>query len=115
MAREITTINELQAYFAGVMKRADHHAGNVNDVAMAIAGAVIWRKDPAHDIEIMERQGNAGNAMWVYINGNRYAISYDHSTQTIDIRNRTTRKANTLRSFTNADSAADVAQYFDSL
>ena len=45
MPRTVTDVDVLQEYISGVMNRADHHAGNVSDVCLAIAGAVIWRKD----------------------------------------------------------------------
>ena len=54
------------------------------------------------------------NVLWVKINGNRYALSYDHVNPRIVVRERSTQ-GNLLRAFTNADSAADVKRFFASL
>lgn len=54
------------------MARADHHANNVDEVALAIAGAVDWREEG--EIEGMTREGDMKNVLWVRINGNLYAL-----------------------------------------
>jgi NADPH-dependent 7-cyano-7-deazaguanine reductase QueF len=38
----VTEIEELRAYMNGVMNRADHHAGAVNEIALAL----ISRSNP---------------------------------------------------------------------
>lgn len=110
--RTITDVDVLQQYITGVMDRADHHAGNVNEVCLAIAGALVWRK--SGDIQVYERQGNMANALWVTINGDRYAVAYNHETGKIEIRENNMR-GDVLREFDNTDSAADVRIYFASL
>jgi hypothetical protein len=37
-------VDILQDYISGVMARARHHANNVDEVTLAIAGALVWRK-----------------------------------------------------------------------
>ena len=110
--RTITDVDVLQQYISGVMDRADHHAGNVNEVCFAIAGALIWRKQG--DIHVYERQGNMANALWVTINGNRYAVSYNHENGRIEIRENSMR-GEVLREFDNTDSSADVREFFAAL
>lgn len=44
MALTVTEIEELRAYINGVMARADHHAGNVKEIALTLTGAILWRK-----------------------------------------------------------------------
>jgi Integron cassette protein VCH_CASS1 chain len=112
MPRTITDVDILQEYISGVMDRADHHAGNVIEVALAIAGAVIWRKDG--DIQVYEREGQMANALWVPINGTRYAISYNHLADVIEIREGSMRGV-TLASFDNSNTAAEVRGFFESL
>ncbi|MBI1746127.1 MAG: hypothetical protein HYR55_06020 [Acidobacteria bacterium] len=52
MALTVTEIEELRAYLNGVMNRADHHAGNVNAIALALAGAILWRKNDEEPIKV---------------------------------------------------------------
>jgi hypothetical protein len=70
MPQTIASVDVLQQYIQGVMARAKHHANNVDEVALAIAGAVVWRKE--REIEVMTREGDVRNVLWVRINGNRY-------------------------------------------
>jgi len=37
------------------LERADHHADNVNEIALAIAGGIIWKT--TEDIRVMSREG----------------------------------------------------------
>jgi hypothetical protein len=60
MPLAIRDVDTLKRYVDGVMRRADHHANNVGGVALALAGAIVWRKDDADEIEVMERQGDLG-------------------------------------------------------
>ena len=112
MPRTVTDVDVLQDYIRGVMKRADHHAGNINEVCLVIAGAVVWRKDG--DIRVYERQGQMTNALWVQINGSRYALSYNHDAGQIKIR-EDSMQGNVLASFDNSNTAAEVRQFFESL
>jgi hypothetical protein len=59
MPQTIASVDVLQQYIQGVMARAEHHANNVDEVALAIAGAVVWRKEG--EIEVMTREGDMKN------------------------------------------------------
>ena len=99
MPKTVTDVDVLQDYIRGVMDRAEHHADNVDEITLAIAGAVIWRKDG--DIQVYEREGQMANALWVDINGQRYALSYNHDARKIEIRRDSMR--------------GDVRRFFSSL
>jgi hypothetical protein len=58
----IADVDALKAYIDGVMYRAAHHAGQVNAIALALAGAIVWRKD-AEPIEVMARDGETKNVL----------------------------------------------------
>jgi hypothetical protein len=103
----------LHAYAEGVMNRADHHAGEVKGIALALLGGIIWRDDPG-TIEIKQYDGNLANVLWVEIKGKRYAFAYNHDTEEIEIRDRT-QSGSALHSFTNNTPAADVERVFRSL
>jgi len=113
MPAQVTDVDTLKAYLEGVVTRADHHAGNVNEIALALAGAIVWRKDPP-PIEVMQRSGDMKNILWVRIDGQRYAFRYDHETQAIEIRKGNTR-GRLIHAFTNDSALSDVRRVFESL
>ena len=51
---------------------------------------------------------------WFSIGGNDYAVSYDHETERIEVREGSTR-GRTLRSFDNKVKASEVYEYFKCL
>ena len=61
----IQDVNTLQQYIQGVMARASDHAGQVTAIALALAGAIVWRKDNDDPIEVMEVDGELKNVLWV--------------------------------------------------
>lgn len=114
MALTVKDVEELQAYLRGVMERADHHAGSVKEIALALTGAIIWRKDDAGQIEVMVQSGEVKNVLWVHIGGTRYAFSYKHATGKIEMRQGTT-KGRTLHTFSNATPLSDLYNIFEAL
>ena len=112
MPQTVVSVDVLQQYIQGVMNRAEHHANNVDEVSLIIAGAVVWRKDG--EIEVMTHDGDMKNVLWVHISGKRYALSYDHIQRCIVVRERSTQ-GKVLASFTNGNSAAEVKSFFAGL
>lgn len=113
MSQAVSDVDTLQRYIAGVVSRANHHAHNVNEIALALVGAIIWRKD-ATEIKVMTRDGEMTNVLWVSIGGKRYAFSYNHGMGTVEMREGTL-KGNVLASFNNATSIADLMKVFEKL
>jgi hypothetical protein len=113
MPREITDVELLRTYIAGVMDRAAHHADEVSEVALTLIGAVIWRKDD-EPLEVFERQGNLANALWVRINGVRYSLSYKHEVRAIELRVGSTQ-GKVVHSFSNRTPASEVKKVFAAL
>lgn len=113
MPLTVTEIEELQQYLTGVMGRAAHHAGAVNEIALALAGAIIWRKDD-EPIKVMAQNGQTKNVLWTRIGGQRYAFSYNHSKGEIEMRRDTTHGP-VLHRFSNRTALAQVRQIFESL
>ncbi len=112
MPQTVATVDVLQQYIRGVIDRAEHHANHVDEVCLAIAGAIVWRKDD--DLLIMTREGEMKNVLWMHVNGRRYALSYNHSLQCIQVREGTVR-GDALASFTNATPIGEVKRFFGSL
>lgn len=113
MSTPVTDVAVLQKYLEGVLSRATHHAGNISEIALAITGAIVWRKD-SNPIRVLERDGEMKNVLWVSITGQRYAFTYDHQTQAILILRGTTQGA-VLHSFTNATPLSQLYNIFENL
>jgi Integron cassette protein VCH_CASS1 chain len=72
-------IEELHTYAEG-MGRADHHAGKVKGIALALLGGIIWRAEP-DSIRTRRFDGSPANMLWVKIGGNTYVFAYNHQTE----------------------------------
>lgn len=114
MPLAIKDVDTLKSYIEGVVRRSGHHAGNVGGAALALAGAIVWRKDDAQEIEAMGHEGDLKNVLWVKINGQRYAFSYDHEQKTIEMRKRTTQ-GSVLHFFTNGTPTSEIEAIFRDL
>lgn len=114
MALTVTEVEELRQYLCGVMDRADHHAGNVKEIALAIAGAILWRKDDDKPIKVMSHGVETKNVLWVYIGGQRYVFSYNHIAGEIEMREENTQ-GKTLHRFTNTTSLSSLMAIFKAL
>ncbi len=64
MAITAKDVEELHAYAMGVMGRADHHAGKVKGIALALLGGIIWRGEP-DSIRVRRMAGSPANMLWV--------------------------------------------------
>jgi hypothetical protein len=113
MPTQVTDVDVLQKYLEGVLSRADHHAGNVNEIALAVPGAIVWRKD-REPIEVMAHARDMKNVLWAKISGKRYAFSYNHKAGTIEIRRGTTRGA-VVQSLSNSTALTQLRTIFQSL
>jgi len=113
LAITATDVDVRHQYAEGVMNRADHHAGQVKGIALALPGGIIWRGEPG-SISIRERAGSLANMIWVTIGGKRYAFAYNHGTEQIEIRDRTQGGA-VLHSFDDSTPVAAVEAALRSL
>ena len=114
MALTVTEIEELRAYINGVMARADHHAGNVKEIVLALAGAILWRKNDDEPIKVMAHNSETKNVLWVRIGTTRYAFSYNHTSGEIEMRSGSIQ-GQTIKTFTNATPLSQVWQIFEAL
>jgi hypothetical protein len=108
MATTVTEIEVLRQYIGGVMARADHHANRVDEVALALVGAILWRKDADQEIKVLV------NVLWVYIGGSRYALSYNPESGEIEMRNGSTH-GTVKHTFSNAVNASIVKAIFEAM
>ena len=109
-AKDIETINQ---YANGVMNRAHHHAGGVTAIALALLGGVLWRADH-NSIEIKQHDGKLANVLWFEVEGFRVALSYNHTTDKIEARERSTH-GGVLFEFDNQTDILLVEKFFCNL
>ncbi|MDY4379645.1 hypothetical protein SOV92_17740 [Pectobacterium brasiliense] len=113
MAITAKDVEELHTYAEGVMGRAEHHAGKVKGIALALLGGIIWRGEP-DSIRIRRFAGSPANMLWVNISGKTYVFAYNHETESIEIRDRN-QTGTVLHSFDDANTVADVEAAFQVL
>ena len=111
MPIQITGVDMLKEYILGVMARAEHHAQDVDQVCLAVAGAIVWRGER---IEVLQRQGVTGNVLWMYVEDRKYAFSFNHTTGLIEVRQGTLQGA-VMTTFSNATPHSEVKQFFSTL
>jgi hypothetical protein len=114
MAFRLNTVDRLQRYLLGVSERASHHAPNVGQVILAMAGAIVLYKDPGTHLEARTYRGSPSNVVYARINNTRYALSYDHEHQSVVIRQNSVR-GTSVGSFTNTTTPQQVIRVFSGL
>ncbi|HXS58823.1 MAG TPA: hypothetical protein VN726_22020 [Hanamia sp.] len=112
MATTIQNIEILREYLSGVLDRANHHAQSVNEIALAIAGGIIWRT--TNDIRVMSRDGEMKNVLWLQVNDRRLCFVYNHTNGSIEVREGSTQ-GNVIETFSNTTSIGTVKTFFELL
>jgi len=113
MAVKMQSADLLKDYFNGVLGRADHHAKGVQEISLALMGAVIWKSEG--DIEVKSvKDGGMGNILWFNAESGRYAMYYNHETISIEMRSRT-MNGDTLHVFNNETPISEVFSVFKDL
>ena len=113
MGIKMDSIGILREYFNGVLGRADHHAQEVEEVALTLMGAVIW-KAKENSIEVRSVGEKTGNMLWFETNRSRYSFKYDHSDKKIELREKTSNGP-IVSIFDNTITANTVYSIFDNL
>jgi len=112
--RTITTIDDLHSYLTLVMERTQDHASEVEQIILAMAGAVILKKDVGTPIEVGTYRGNTANLLWVIIKGQRYVFTYDHNGGRVIIRQGSTQ-GQEINSFNNETTMSRLIRIFNEL
>jgi hypothetical protein len=113
MALTVETIDIWREYLQGVMNRANHHAQNVNEIALALIGAIIWRS--TDEVKVMEREGEAKNILWMCVNGRNFCFTYDHSNGGFIAMREGNSRGNIIHRFTNQTTNSEVKEIFENL
>ena len=112
MALKIEDIRLMKRYFEGVMGRANHHAENVNEIILALAGGVIWR---GADIDVRTYGDKTANMLWMKTDsGKGYCFIFNHNNWLIEVYENT-MNGKLLKQFSNEDSLKDVRLFFKGL
>lgn len=111
----VSDVQTLRAYVRGVVGRAKHHAQNVDEIVLALAGAIIVYKNST-PLQVRSGPGGGlGRALtFTSVRGRTYALSYNHAGQVIDLKARNFQGP-VLHAFSNATPVAQVATIFASL
>jgi len=110
MPLTVADLGTLEEYLAGVMNRSGHHAQTVG--AVALIGAVLWKKDADTAIEVRTYDGAPANVLWVQMAGRRYALAYNHHEECIELRDRT-QTGTAIHRFTNHTPVTEVWNAFE--
>jgi len=95
------------------MSRAVHHAPQVKEVLLALAGAVVLFKDAESKIKVRTHSGKTANVLWVEIKQKEYALTYNHNDHSVDIK--LGLRGKTLASFDNKTSVQNILKIFENL
>lgn len=112
MATTIHNIDILREYLTGVLDRANHHAHNVNEIVLAIAGGIIWKT--TNDIKVLSREGEMKNVLWLQVNNRTICFTYNHSNGNIEVKEGSTQ-GSIIATFNNTIPISDVKLFFESL
>ena len=112
MATTIQNIDVLKNYLSGVLDRANHHAQGVNEIALAVAGGIIWRT--TSDIRVLSRDGEMKNVLWMEVGNRRLCFAYNHQTGYIEVREGSVQGA-VMEQFNNATPVTTVKIFFEGL
>ena len=113
MPLQVADLETLELYLGGVLNRSEHHAQTVGAIALALIGAVLWKKDDV-PIEVRTYGDKTANILWVQIGGLKYALAYNHKKECIELRSRT-QTGEVLYEFTNSTPVTEVARVFAEL
>ena len=112
MSTTIHNIEILREYLSGVLDRADHHAQDVNEIALAIAGGIIWRT--TNNIKVLSREGQMKNVLWLQVNDRTLCFVYNHDLGSIEVREGSIQGV-IIQSFNNNSSINEIKVFFERL
>jgi hypothetical protein len=111
----VNDMKTLQVYVRGVTGKAIHHAKNVDKIVLAIAGAVILRKDNSPLQVRQGAKGALGRALqFTTQKGKTYALSYNHTSKEIDLK-KDNYQGKVIHSFSNATTLVELSKTFAKL
>lgn len=114
MPLRVDNLVTLQEYFAGVVERSEHHALDVTEILYALLGMVVLFHNKDKKISVLAVDGEAKNVLWFFKGNRRIALSYNHATKSIEMREGSTQ-GDVIYSLNNATSVKELINTFKSL
>src|SRR5262249_6838356 len=115
MPVQVNDVKTLRVYVRAVMGKAKHHAPNVEEIILALAGAIItWKGAPALEVRKSPSGGMANVLTFTSGRRKKYALSYNHTSHMIELK-KDSYKGAVLESFDNRTKLSKVASVFASL
>lgn len=103
----VSEVDQLHMFVRSVIIRAKHHAEDLNEITMTLAGAILWKKDIGVELKVRK------NVLWATFAGERYAFAYvPGNGGLIEVRVGS-QQGPTIATFDNKSTAADVAAAFE--
>jgi len=111
----VSDLNILKTYLRGVLGKAKHHAPDVEEIVLALAGAVISRQGSVPlEVRSAPSGGMGLTLTFTSTRRHRYCLSYNHIARCIDLKDKSFLGP-VLHSFTNATPISTVATIFATL
>jgi hypothetical protein len=115
MSIPVNDLKTLRLYLRGVLGKAKHHAQNVEEIVLAIAGGVISRQGSVPlEVRAAPSGGMGLTLTFTSTRCHRYCLSYNHAKRCIDLKDKSF-KGPVLHSFSNKTPIARVASVFAQL
>jgi hypothetical protein len=114
MSLKVNDVDALQQYLGGVLKKANHHAGNADDAVLLLLGAVVLYKDADTPIQVHARKGSVSNIVWIYMGGTRFALRHDPDADNIQLRRGVTL-GSVVATFDNTTPVSVIRKKFEEL
>lgn len=109
---QVANVNDIQEYFSGVMRRANHHAEKVNAIILALVGGVVWRT--SGNFRVREYDGAPANMLWMEVGKTTYCFLFNHTSGEIEVH-KGSSKGPLLRTFNNQTPLEEVKTFFEGL
>lgn len=114
MPVQVDNLVTLQNYFAGVVKRSEHHAPNVKEVVYTLLGMIILFHNKDRKITVLAVDGETKNVLWFFKGDRRIALSYNHTIDSIEMREGSTQ-GDVICSLQNATDVSALKSIFENL
>lgn len=114
MRENLNSVDELQTYLTGIIQRARHHAPEIAQVILALAGAVILEKDRGLPLQAGTYRGRIANVLRATIRNENYVFGYNHDNGQIVIK-RGNNRGPTVGEFNNQTHTRDIIRIFRNL
>lgn len=109
MAIQIKTQEVFQEYLGKIMWKANHHAEEVVNIILPLAGLVQWK---AKDFVARQYRGELANMFWCSVGKKNYCFVYNHDNRIIYLH-KNNSKGEILAELNNQTTPEQIFHLFD--